>query len=384
MWHPSTARLVLRHASGVANRRRSTTRSPRRSVPAWRRAGFIHAAALSRRPPWPACPALAAAAGDPAGQPCRAGWTYDSAVDAPRRSPATGALDARGAMLAQLRSCSAPDGALAQSYDLRGGQGDGCLRSGAIAWVGLAAIELRAVTCSSRNDALLDGVAALAARAAARAGTASSRGGPDVRWMSTEHNLEARALFAGSPRDRGRPVDAGAGALRAGLDGRPQCRALAPPARGGRTLDARSTRPARPRRRRHAHFRQGFETTPPARRAGARHPAGSSGRAAARTRSRVAAYADATMLVHRPPLVGTAALHRLPAVRRRLGPDVLWMEGTLQMRPRKARSARHRPDRRQHDALGGADRPGMLLQADRAAGEDYHAWPAAAPAAWLR
>ena len=70
------------------------------------------------------------------------------------------------------------------------------------------------------------------------------------------------------------------------------------------------------------------------------------------------------------------------------GPDVLWMEGTLEMRTAKA--ALHADTA----ALDGSIRrwaaltpPGAMLQADRdvvgnPAG-DYHRWPAAAPAAWL-
>ena len=66
------------------------------------------------------------------------------------------------------------------------------------------------------------------------------------------------------------------------------------------------------------------------------------------------------------------------------GPDVLWMEGTLMMRLAKARlgSSVAAID----DSVGrwaALTAPGLPLQVDRAAGEDYHVWPAAAPGAWL-
>ena len=65
------------------------------------------------------------------------------------------------------------------------------------------------------------------------------------------------------------------------------------------------------------------------------------------------------------------------------GPDVLWMEGTLMMRLAKARLGRDVGARRHADRWAALTAPGPPLQVDRAAGEDYHVWPAAGPAAWL-
>jgi hypothetical protein len=105
----------------------------------------------------------------------------------------------------------------------------------------------------------------------------------------------------------------------------------------------------------------------------------------------VAATADATLTVTGRRIDGRAGAGAFTGYKpfaEGWAPDVLWMEGTLQMRMAKA-------------ALGqdvsalddSADRwaaltsAGMLLHADKdvvgnAAG-DYHVWPAAAPAAWL-
>ena len=73
------------------------------------------------------------------------------------------------------------------------------MRSGNQAWVGLAALEWRATTGSTRYDELLAGLARWLL--AQREEHGLLRGGPDVSWVSTEHNLEARALFAGLGED---------------------------------------------------------------------------------------------------------------------------------------------------------------------------------------
>ena len=66
------------------------------------------------------------------------------------------------------------------------------------------------------------------------------------------------------------------------------------------------------------------------------------------------------------------------------GPDVLWMEGTLMMRLAKARLGRDVAALDDSaDRWAALTAPEPPLQADRAAGADYHVWPAAAPAAWL-
>ena len=152
----------------------------------------------------PAVPLVASyepPAGDRAGDRVRGrSWTYDCAVTATALA-AAGDLDGAGAILGSLGDLQRPDGALDGSYDLAGRDPAGPLRSGNQAWVGLAALEWRAATGSRRHDRLLVGVARwlLAHRAGDRGspGFGLVRGGPDVSWISTEHNLEARAFFAG-------------------------------------------------------------------------------------------------------------------------------------------------------------------------------------------
>ncbi len=67
------------------------------------------------------------------------------------------------------------------------------------------------------------------------------------------------------------------------------------------------------------------------------------------------------------------------------GADVLWMEGTMQMRLAKARLGQAVAELDDSaDRWAAMTSPGMPLQADRADGGDYHAWPAAGAAAWMR
>jgi hypothetical protein len=337
--------------------------------------------------------------GDPKG-PFVAGraWTYDSAVTAAALA-AQGDVDRSGALLDQLQTLQRPSGALALSYDVATGHGAGPSRAGVLAWAGLAAIEWRSVTCSGRHDVLIAGVARwlLDRRIADRRspGFGLLTGGRDVHWASTEHNLEARAflLALGAALD-GTAADPATGRpCQPGLDG------LAPEATRrlaggvhqavtdldiaiGRDLFVRDS-PDR------AHLRQGLDDDVRPVDVQALGILWLIGRGRTADARAVETSADAALLVHgRTVSWRSAAGETFTGYRPYAdasGPDVLWMEGTLQMRMARAKL---RSDTAALDdsidrwsALTG---PNMLLQADRAGGEDYHAWPAAAPAAWLR
>ena len=223
-----------------------------------------------------------APAGDPLGEQIRGrAWTYDSAVTATARA-ASGDLDGAGALLDVFQEIRRSDGALEGSYDLAGDYGAGPLRSGNQAWVGLAALQWRALTCSGRHDRLIAGVARwlLDHRVSERRspGFGLVQGGPDVSWASTEHNLEARAFFAGLDATlAGRPCGSGA---RQALPARPR-RALRHRGAGaGRRRPRRRRadrprdrrRPVRPLGRRHVSAPGAGGRRPAAGRAGARHP----------------------------------------------------------------------------------------------------------------
>ncbi len=331
-------------------------------------------------------------AGDPAaGRVAGRGWTYDSSVVATGLA-ATGQTDRAGRLVDQLAELQRPDGALDFSYDLRSGQGDGVLRTGAVAWVGLAAVELRAVTCTRGNDALLQGVARwLLAR---RDADGLVTGGPDVRWASTEHNVEVRAMFAGlSALIAGRNADPGVGRrCSPGLDG------LQPgPAKalGRRLDDAVAQLDAAIDRELFArdgeglaHFRQGRDDDArplDVQALGIQWLLAQGRRADALA---VAAYADGSMLVTGRALGPIGPLTGYRPYADAWGPDVMWVEGTQQMRAAKrALGLDTTVIDQSADTLSRRSPAGYLPQADRdvvghQAG-DYRTWPAAGAGGWL-
>jgi hypothetical protein len=315
--------------------------------------------------------------GDPDGAYVRGRcWTYDAALVAAART-VRGDLDAGGALLDRLQALQVRDRALAQSYDIATERGDGEPRSGVMAWVGLAALAWRRVTRSDRHAALIAGVARwlLEQRHEDRdaPGYGLIRGGAGVSWTAAEHNLEARAFFAGlaalgGPGGAARLAER-AGAAVADLDAAIERDLLVDADRAG------------------AHLRQGLGDDARALDVQALGILWLAGRGRTAVAERVALEADRAMLVRgRTPAWPGAARATFSGYRPYAGarvPDVLWMEGTLQVRTAKARIG---ADTRELDdsiarwvALTG---PEYVLQADRATG-DYHVWPAVAPAAWL-
>lgn len=321
------------------------------------------------------------------------GWTYDSAVTAAANA-ATGQLGDAATILDELQRLQRSDGALFFSYDLRSGRGNGVMRSGSIAWVGLAAAQYRMATCSHRYDDLLLGVTEwlLGQRVsdAGAPGYGLVRGGPGVSWVSAEHNLEVRAFAA-----RLATLVAGqAGHCDGGLSGVSSAdeAALVTQTRSAvGLLDAGIDRdlfvsdgPGL------AHFRQGVgdDARPIDVQAyGIQWLIGQGRLDDARA---VAAQAQATTLVSGRTIEGHAAAGTFTGYRPfadAWSPDVLWMEGTLEMR--MALGALGLPTA---DLDAGVDRwaaatgGGLLFQADRTSvggnGGDFHVWAAAAPAAW--
>jgi hypothetical protein len=291
------------------------------------------------------------------------GWTYDAAVWATAHA-AAGEPERARTLLDELVAKQRPDGALAFSFDLRTGAGGGPLRSGAIAWVGLAAAQYRTTTCSERYDAAM---ADLARWLLGQRNGALVRGGPDVAWVSTEHNLEARAFFAALADLAG-----GRTACPAGIDGRGGAELVAELDAAVVALDAAIESELFAG----DHFRQGLgdSVRPFDVQAFGALWLLEQGRDAAA--ARVVAYADAHLAHgwgYRPYAEDWT-------------PDVRWTEGTLQMRLAKAALGQ---DTAAIDAgvAALAGEPGYLPHADRdVAGSigEYHSWLATAPAAWER
>jgi hypothetical protein len=215
-----------------------------------------------------------------------------------------------------------------------------------------------------------------------------------VSWASTEHNLEARAFFAG---------------LAATLAGRPADPVTGRPCQAG--LDGLSTRAARALQSRcadavqridrviggelfvrdsadRAHLRQGLGDDARPLDVQALGMLWLLGRGRRADAVAVERHTEATMAVRARrvdlPQAAGQTFDGYRPFEDAWGPDVLWMEGTLMMRLAKARLGRDVSALDGHVARWAAlTAPAPPLQVDRAAGEDYHVWPAASPAAWL-
>jgi len=126
-------------------------------------------------------------------------WTYDSAVAAIAFTE-TGNSGQAQQLLDQLQALQRSDGSIDFAFNVSNGQSIPQFRTGTVAWAGLAAADYRANTCSTRYDPLAYGAAKwlLTQQDTSQtdAGYGLLVGGPDVSWSSTQHNLVARAFFA--------------------------------------------------------------------------------------------------------------------------------------------------------------------------------------------
>lgn len=133
----------------------------------------------------------------PAGDPSAArlanwSWTYDSAVTAVAFTAAGDRADA-ATLLDQLAALQGTDGSIATAFDVATGESSGVVRSGTVAWVGLAAAAYDHRFGSTRYVAVAERAAARLL--ALRSADGLVRGGSDVSWISTQNNLLAYALL---------------------------------------------------------------------------------------------------------------------------------------------------------------------------------------------
>ncbi len=96
-------------------------------------------------------------------------------------------------VLDQLQELQNDDGSLYFAYDVSNGANAPVKRSGAIAWAGIAAAAFRRTYDSDRYDDLLGGVVKYLISQRGKDGLV--RGGPDVSWVSTQHNLLTLSLL---------------------------------------------------------------------------------------------------------------------------------------------------------------------------------------------
>jgi hypothetical protein len=115
-------------------------------------------------------------------------WTYDTAVASIALMFAGEKAQAEQ-LLDQLAAVQRTDGSIDFAFNVADGSSLQQFRSGSIAWIGLAAATYRNLYRSTKYGTLAGGAAKwLLAR---RQSTGLVAGGPDVSWVSTQHNLIA-------------------------------------------------------------------------------------------------------------------------------------------------------------------------------------------------
>jgi hypothetical protein len=113
-------------------------------------------------------------------------WTYDNAL-ATFAFISVGLKSGSEQLLDQLKALQRADGSIEFAFDTRTGAAAPYYRSGSLAWVGLAAAAYRRKYDNERYDALIGGL--LKYLLGLRNSAGLVRGGPDVSWVSTQHNL---------------------------------------------------------------------------------------------------------------------------------------------------------------------------------------------------
>ena len=119
-------------------------------------------------------------------------WTYDSAVAAAAFA-ATGDKANSGQLLDQLNALQRTDGSIELAFDTTTGEGAPTFRSGTVAWVGLAASSYDLAFGSGRYLTMEKRAADYLLSLQSDSGLI--QGGPDVKWVSTQHNLIAYAFL---------------------------------------------------------------------------------------------------------------------------------------------------------------------------------------------
>jgi hypothetical protein len=120
-------------------------------------------------------------------------FTYDSAV-ATVAFVSGGARDQAERLLDQLAALQHKDGSLATVYDTSTGAEVPTYRSGTIAWVGLAAVAYEHRYHTGRYERLAQSAADWLMEQSDPESDLL-RGGPDVKWVSTQHNILAYFLL---------------------------------------------------------------------------------------------------------------------------------------------------------------------------------------------
>lgn len=123
----------------------------------------------------------------------RRSWIYDNAL-AVFAFSMSGDQSRASSILSTLSQLQNGDGSLAFSYDVFTGPLDERKRSGSIAWVGDSAVKYEETFGDSSYRNLAVSIAEYLLTQQDKS-TGSIKGGPDVNWYSTEHNIDAYFFF---------------------------------------------------------------------------------------------------------------------------------------------------------------------------------------------
>jgi len=127
-------------------------------------------------------------------------YTYDNAL-ATFAFISVGARGEAQQLLDQLKALQRTDGSIEYAFNVDTAESVAQFRAGAMAWVGYAALAYREVYDNDRYDNMLDGIVRYLL--SLRTSDGLIKGGPDVTFVSTQHNLLAAGLLRDLAADLG-------------------------------------------------------------------------------------------------------------------------------------------------------------------------------------
>ena len=130
--------------------------------------------------------------GDPLAFLIGRSWTYDDAVAA-IGFLLQGKPDSARTLLTTLQGLTFLDGTLGFSYQVNSSFVDTRVRTGTLAWVGYAFALYQRVTGDNAFQSSAEKIAVYLRTLQLPSG--SLKGGPDVNWVSTEHNIDAYFFY---------------------------------------------------------------------------------------------------------------------------------------------------------------------------------------------
>jgi len=312
-------------------------------------------------------------------------WTYDSAISAAAFAT-TGEQAQAQQLLDQLAALQHTNGSIEMAFNTQTGQSNSLFRTGTIAMFGLAAAIYDQTFSSNRY--LATEIRAAEYLLSLQGSSGLIVGGPEVSWISTQHNLLAYAFlsrFSGELQSDGDSSEAARYTAVAAQ--------IAAAIETSLLVQEAGT----------AHFVEGLGNTGLALDTQALGAMFLQSRGQSELALRVLAFAQSTFAITSPSIQLSPEVATYNMTYSALGPfigyepysgagapEVLWFEGTAEMRDALALLGQSTTALDQSitrwEAITQAN-AGAPLQANRtiastAYGVEYHVWPAAAAAAW--